>query len=86
MVPVPAFLGNIGWQEMLVILVFILLFFGPKRLPEVAEAFGKSIRKFKSATQDATREVRRELEDAGNVKPNDAPPPEGGKPQSPTQP
>jgi len=86
MVPVPAFLGNIGWQEMLVILVFILLFFGPKRLPEVAEAFGKSIRKFKSATQDATREVRRELEDAGNAKPNDAPPSGNGKPQGPAQP
>lgn len=86
MVPVPAFLGNIGWQEMLVILVFILLFFGPKRLPEVAEAFGKSIRKFKSATQDASREVRRELEDAGNARPNDAPPPNGGKPQGPAQP
>lgn len=86
MVPVPAFLGNIGWQEMLVILVFILLFFGPKRLPEVAEAFGKSIRKFKSATQDASREVRRELEDAGNGRPNDAPPANGGKPQGPAQP
>lgn len=86
MVPVPAFLGNIGWQEMLVILVFILLFFGPKRLPEVAEAFGKSIRKFKSATQDASREVRRELEDAGNARPNDAPPANGGKPQGPAQP
>ncbi|MBK8166008.1 MAG: twin-arginine translocase TatA/TatE family subunit [bacterium] len=86
MVPVPAFLGNIGWQEMLVILVFILLFFGPKRLPEVAEAFGKSIRKFKSATQDATREVRRELEDAGNGRPTDAPPPGNGKPEGPAQP
>lgn len=86
MVPVPAFLGNIGWQEMLVILVFILLFFGPKRLPEVAEAFGKSIRKFKSATQDATREVRRELEDAGNPGPGDAPPSGNGKPEGPTQP
>lgn len=86
MIPVPAFLGNIGWQEMLVILVFILLFFGPKRLPEVAEAFGKSIRKFKSATQDASREVRRELEDAGNARPAETPPPAGGKPQEPTQP
>lgn len=86
MVPVPAFLGNIGWQEMLVILVFILLFFGPKRLPEVAEAFGKSIRKFKSATQDATREVRRELEDAGNGRPTDVPPSGNGKPEGPAQP
>ena len=62
MIPVPAIMGSIGWPEMLLILVLVLLFFGPRRLPEIAEAMGKSIRKFKSATQDASREVRREIE------------------------
>ena len=63
--PVLAIIGGIGWPEMLLILVLVLIFFGPRRLPEIAEAMGKSIRKFKSATQDASREVRREIEDAG---------------------
>lgn len=90
--PVLAIIGSIGWPEMLLILVLVLIFFGPRRLPEIAEAMGKSIRKFKSATQDASREVRREIEDAGQTKRDepkrDEAPREAGndKPQGPAQP
>lgn len=64
MLTFPAFIpGMTGWSELLLILALALILFGPKRLPEIAEAMGKSIRKFKSATQDATDEVKRELED-----------------------
>jgi len=52
-----AFIGPIGWNELVVILVIVLVIFGPRRLPEFAEAFGKSIRKFKSATRDAQDEI-----------------------------
>jgi TatA/E family protein of Tat protein translocase len=55
--------GMAGWSELLLILALALILFGPKRLPEIAEAMGKSIRKFKSATRDATDEVKRELDD-----------------------
>lgn len=55
--------GMPGWSELVLLLVLALLLFGPKRLPEIAEAMGKSIRKFKRATSDATREVKKELED-----------------------
>ena len=48
-----AFLGPIGWNELVIILVIVLLLFGPRRLPEFAEALGKSIRKFKQATNEA---------------------------------
>jgi len=58
------FIGPIGWQELLIILALVLIIFGPRKLPEIAEAFGKSINKFKSATRDATDEVKKELEDA----------------------
>ena len=61
----PAFIAGLGWPELVVILVLVLILFGPRRLPEIAEAMGKSIRKFKSATSEATREVKRELDDAG---------------------
>ncbi len=57
-----AFIGNLGWTELVIIFAFVLLFFGPKRLPEIAEAFGKSIRKFKKATSEAQDEVKRELD------------------------
>ncbi len=56
--------GMPGWQELVIILVLALILFGPRRLPEIAEAMGKSIRKFKSATRDATADVKRELDDA----------------------
>jgi len=63
MTPFIAFIGGIGWQELIVILALVLVVFGPRRLPEIAESFGKSIRKFKSATRNATDDVKRELDD-----------------------
>jgi sec-independent protein translocase protein TatA len=51
----------LGWSELLIILFLILIFFGPRRLPEVADAIGKSIRKFRKAS----REVKNEIESAG---------------------
>ena len=55
--------GVTGGWELLLILALVLLLFGPKRLPEIAEAMGKSIRKFKSATNKATEDVKREIDD-----------------------
>jgi TatA/E family protein of Tat protein translocase len=55
-------MGNLGWQELVVILIIVLVVFGPRRLPEIAEALGKSVRKFKSASHDAEREIRREAD------------------------
>jgi sec-independent protein translocase protein TatA len=57
--------GMAGWPEIVLILVLVLVLFGPKRLPEIADAMGKSIRKFKSATKNATDEVKREIDDVG---------------------
>ena len=67
----PAFLTGLGWPEILLILALVLVLFGPKRLPEIAEAMGKSIRKFRTATNDVTRDVKRELDDAGRELRND---------------
>jgi TatA/E family protein of Tat protein translocase len=50
--------GPLGWSELLIIFFIILIIFGPRKLPEVAEALGKSIQKFKRAS----REVKDELE------------------------
>ena len=63
MIPFNAIIGPIGWPELVVILIVVLVVFGPRRLPEIAEAFGKSIGKFRSATKGATQEVKRELDD-----------------------
>jgi len=59
-----AFIGGLGWPEILVIGLVVLLVFGPRRLPEIAEAFGASIKKFRRATQDVKDEVKREIDSA----------------------
>jgi sec-independent protein translocase protein TatA len=48
--------GNLGFTEIMLIMVVVLLLFGAKRLPEVGSSIGKGIREFKrslSDTQDA---------------------------------
>ena len=44
-------MGNIGFGELLVILVIILVLFGAKRLPEIGKALGDGIREFKKAAR-----------------------------------
>ena len=39
--------GNIGWQGALIILIVLLVIFGPKRLPEMGRSLGKGMREFK---------------------------------------
>ncbi len=41
-------MGNIGVPEILIIFSAILIFFGAKRLPEIAKGLGKGIKDFKS--------------------------------------
>lgn len=51
---------GIGIQEMLIILVVVLIFFGPKRLPDLARSLGTGIAEFKKASD----EVRRGIDEA----------------------
>ena len=50
--------GNMGFMEILVILVLVLLLFGAKRLPEIGASMGKGIREFKKNISDAERTLR----------------------------
>jgi Tat protein translocase TatB subunit len=56
-------IGNIGWTEFIVILAFALIFFGPRRLPGIAQSIGKSLREF----QKALNEVKSEIAQAGKA-------------------
>lgn len=49
---------NIGSTELIVILVVALILLGPKRLPEMGDAIGKTLRKFRQAS----REIRDEID------------------------
>jgi sec-independent protein translocase protein TatA len=50
-----------GW-EWVIIIFFVLIFFGAKRIPELAKGLGRGIREFK----DAARDIRKDIDDAGN--------------------
>jgi TatA/E family protein of Tat protein translocase len=52
-------MGPIGFPEMLIILVVALIFFGPRKLPELGRSLGRSIGEFKRASN----ELRNTLDD-----------------------
>ena len=51
-----------GWTEMIIIALFIIIFFGAKKIPEIARGMGKGIREFK----DATKEIKNEINEGSN--------------------
>jgi len=57
------FLG-IGPAELIFILVIALIVFGPKRLPEIGRTLGKTMREFRSVSEELTSQLREELETA----------------------
>lgn len=52
--------GNLGFMEILLILVVVLLLFGARRLPEIGASFGKSIKEFKKGLSDVDRTLQEE--------------------------
>jgi sec-independent protein translocase protein TatA len=51
--------GNIGPTELIFLLVFLLLIFGAKRLPELGSGLGKGIREFKRSMREINAEIDR---------------------------
>ncbi|HEX8549383.1 MAG TPA: twin-arginine translocase TatA/TatE family subunit [Cytophagaceae bacterium] len=56
------FIGGLGMPELLLIMFTILVFFGAKKIPELARGMGRGIREFK----DATKEIKSEIEEGIN--------------------
>ncbi len=52
-------IGMPGWTEMIIIALFVIVFFGAKKIPEIARGMGRGIREFK----DATKEIKEEIKD-----------------------
>lgn len=52
-----------GWGEMLIIALFILIFFGAKKIPEIARGMGRGIREFKDATKEVKKEINEGMKD-----------------------
>ncbi len=58
-------IGMPGMGEWVVIGLFVLIFFGAKKIPEFAKGLGKGIKEFK----DAVKDVKKEVDEAGKEVP-----------------
>lgn len=59
---------DVGAPELIIILVAVLIIFGPGKLPDLGRTLGKSIREFRTSVQDVTEEPEQP------VTPGDPPP------------
>jgi sec-independent protein translocase protein TatA len=73
--------GNLGFTEIMIILLVVLLLFGAKRLPEVGASIGKGIREFKRSLTD-TQEAIMGNDDQRNLQPRE--PEETTQPKTPS--
>jgi sec-independent protein translocase protein TatA len=47
---------GLGYQELLIILVIVLVLFGANRLPQLARSLGSSVKEFKKGVDDASKD------------------------------
>jgi len=45
-------LGGLGWQELVIVLIIVVIIFGAGRLPEIGGAVGKSIKEFRTQSSE----------------------------------
>ncbi len=50
--------GNLGTGEIILIILAILILFGAKKIPELAQGIGKGMKEFKKALKDVEDEVK----------------------------
>jgi sec-independent protein translocase protein TatA len=48
---------GLGWQELVIVLVIVVIIFGAGKLPEIGGSLGKGIKEFRSAAQDAANDA-----------------------------
>jgi sec-independent protein translocase protein TatA len=81
---------NVGPLEIAVVLVIVLIIFGPKRLPELGQSMGRGIREFKASLsgdkdKDSPEEKQRELEASQQAHASQPQPPQADA-ESPAEP
>lgn len=56
----PLFIGGIGIQEILLIALVVLLFFGGRKIPELMKGIGKGVRSFKDGMNGLEKDIMEE--------------------------
>lgn len=54
---------NIGGGELFIVIIFVLLFFGSKKIPELARNLGKGMREIRNASNEIKQEIKRSGEE-----------------------
>jgi sec-independent protein translocase protein TatA len=79
--------GNIGWTGAVVIILVLLIIFGPKRLPEMGRSLGRGMREFKDSLTSNERDEELEQPQLSQPTPAaPAPPDAQPQPEAQTQP
>lgn len=52
---------NLGFPEMIFLVILAFMLFGPKRLPEIARQLGKFVAEFKKASNDFQSQIHQEI-------------------------
>ena len=58
MIHIPLFLNDISGSEILVVMLFILIFFGSKSIPSIAKTIGKGLYQIRNATAEIQHEIK----------------------------
>ena len=61
--------GNLGTGEIILILLIVLIFFGAKKIPELAQGLGKGLREFRKAAKDIQDEVEHPSNEPKKIEP-----------------
>lgn len=59
----PLLIGGLGIQEVLLIALVVLLFFGGKKIPEMMNGLGKGVRAFKDGMNDMKNDIEEKAEE-----------------------
>ncbi|TAK67108.1 MAG: twin-arginine translocase TatA/TatE family subunit [Bacteroidetes bacterium] len=60
---------NIGTGEIILILLIVLIFFGAKKIPELAQGLGKGIKEFRKAARDVQDELEKPADNNKKIEP-----------------
>lgn len=60
--------GNLGATEIILIIVAILILFGAKKIPELAQGIGKGMKEFKRALSDVEDDIKGQHDDESKKK------------------
>ncbi len=63
---------GLGWPELVIILVIVLVIFGASRVPEIGRALGKGIREFRGSVSEVKEGIEGKTPDSATAEPEKA--------------